>query len=232
MIMQLFGRSSHIVCQNRPNGGFTLVELMVVLAVIGVLSSIAVPRFSDMKLRSEMTASKAQMKAYGDAAQTFFMDRDHYPYSVSYDSKIDLRILEQGQYVSSTNAADPFQRLPEDETLETRRPSITSFFAGESDKRHGFVFVNYRNFVTDDIPTIRGIGLYSIGPDRADSLLSLYPLANESQLMIRRRLLTVFGQTAMTQAMTVYSPTNGLYSDGDFGSFRGEFEGFVPGETF
>lgn len=230
--MQLNARIDHTVHSGSFNRGFTLVELMVVVAVIGILSSIAVPRYTDMKVRSEMTASKAQMKAYGDAAQTFFMDRGHYPFSVSYDSMVDLRILEQGQYVSSVNAADPFQRLPEDESLETRRPSITSFFAGESDKRHGLVFVNYRNFVTSDIPTIRGIGLYSIGPDRVDSLLSLYPLANESQLMIRRRLLTVFGQSAMTQPMIVYSPSNGLYSDGDFGSFRGEFEGFVPGETF
>lgn len=213
------------------SSGFTLIELMVVITIIGILGSISIPRFVDMKIRAEMVGAKAQMKSLGDAAHIFYLDQGRFPQSVTYDARNDLGILSQGGYIDTTDIRDPFQRLPEDESLEIRRPSIMSMFMGETDGSHGFVYVNYKNFVTDDIPTINGVGIYSIGPDRFDSLLSLFPLSFHSQKLIRARLIDVFGQGAF-QEILVYSPSNGLYSEGDFGSFRGEFEGFVPAETF
>ena len=43
--------------------GFTLIELMIVVAIIGVLSAIAVPAYQNYVTKSEMSSAMATMKA-------------------------------------------------------------------------------------------------------------------------------------------------------------------------
>lgn len=54
--------------------GFTLVEVMIVVAVIGILAVIAMPVFSSMVLRSKVTASVADISALKVNFQNLMMD--------------------------------------------------------------------------------------------------------------------------------------------------------------
>jgi type IV pilus assembly protein PilA len=64
--------------------GFTLVELMVVVAIIGVLSAVAVPNFKKYQAKSKSSEAKLQLSAAYTALQSFYSDYDTYHVCLTY----------------------------------------------------------------------------------------------------------------------------------------------------
>jgi prepilin-type N-terminal cleavage/methylation domain-containing protein len=54
--------------------GFTLIELMIVIAIIGILAAIAIPNFISYRKRSYNTAANSDMKNVYTAAQAYYTD--------------------------------------------------------------------------------------------------------------------------------------------------------------
>ncbi|MBF0311800.1 MAG: prepilin-type N-terminal cleavage/methylation domain-containing protein [Oligoflexia bacterium] len=60
----------------RNFSGFSLVELMVVVGIIGILSAIAVPNFKKYQARAKTSEAKLQLSAIYTAEQSFKSDYD------------------------------------------------------------------------------------------------------------------------------------------------------------
>jgi general secretion pathway protein G len=63
----------------RDARGFTLLELLVVLVILGLLVGIVAPRFFGQVGKSEIKVAKAQIKALEDALDQYRLDVGHYP---------------------------------------------------------------------------------------------------------------------------------------------------------
>jgi type IV pilus assembly protein PilA len=60
--------------KKKDQKGFTLIELMIVIAIIGILAAIAIPQFSKYRTRAYNTAAKADIKNAYTAAQAYYSD--------------------------------------------------------------------------------------------------------------------------------------------------------------
>ncbi|MUJ24661.1 type IV pilin protein [Aliivibrio fischeri] len=63
--------------------GFTLIELMIVVAVIGVLSAIAIPQYQNYVQKSEAAAGLATLRALQTNIDTFIADNGDFPTDVT-----------------------------------------------------------------------------------------------------------------------------------------------------
>ena len=63
----------------RSRAGFTLVELLVVMVIIGLLATLVGPRLLGHKEKAEVGAARAQIEMLGTALDTFRLDVGRYP---------------------------------------------------------------------------------------------------------------------------------------------------------
>ncbi|MBI5555872.1 MAG: prepilin-type N-terminal cleavage/methylation domain-containing protein, partial [Elusimicrobia bacterium] len=60
----------------RSKKGFTLVELMIVVAIIGILAGIAIPRYMNFVRRSREGATKGNLGAIRSALNIYYTDQE------------------------------------------------------------------------------------------------------------------------------------------------------------
>ncbi|MES2116864.1 MAG: type II secretion system major pseudopilin GspG [Pseudomonadota bacterium] len=63
----------------RKAGGFTLLELLVVIVIIGLLAAYVGPKYFAQLGKSEVTIAKAQIEAFEKSLDTYRLDVGRYP---------------------------------------------------------------------------------------------------------------------------------------------------------
>src|ERR1043166_8232932 len=63
----------------RRQSGFTLVELIVVVAIIGILVAVALPVYKDSVNRAREATLREDLWIMRDAIDQYFTDKGHYP---------------------------------------------------------------------------------------------------------------------------------------------------------
>lgn len=71
----------HCRSATASSAGFTLLELLVVVAIIGLLVGLVAPRYFGQVGRSEVNAAKAQIDSFEKALDQYRLDTGHYPTS-------------------------------------------------------------------------------------------------------------------------------------------------------
>jgi len=96
----------------RRKAGFTLLELLVVILIIGLLTGIVAPRFMGQISRSEVTTAKAQLDAVDKALQAYRIDTGRYPSTAQGLRALVVQPGDEprwrGPYLQSEVPADPW----------------------------------------------------------------------------------------------------------------------------
>ena len=96
------------------NTGFTLLELLVVVVIIGLLAGLVAPRYFGQVGKSEVNVAKAQIDALEKALDQYRLDTGHYPSTeVGLAALIERPANEpkwNGPYLRKGVPADPWGR--------------------------------------------------------------------------------------------------------------------------
>ncbi len=64
---------------NKNIRAFTLIELLIVVAIIGILAAIAVPNFLNAQMRARVSRAVADERNLSTALESYRLDNNHYP---------------------------------------------------------------------------------------------------------------------------------------------------------
>jgi general secretion pathway protein G len=93
------------ILNRQSQGGFTLIEIMLVIVIIGIIVGIAVPKITGKVGKANDIAARASLKAIEAAVQSYEMDNLQLPASLT-----DLTVQKNGNgpYLKPSELNDPW----------------------------------------------------------------------------------------------------------------------------
>jgi type II secretion system protein G len=176
---------------------FTLIELLIVVAIIAILAAIAVPNFLEANVRAKVSRAKSDLRTLRVALESYQVDHNHYPEPATnnwHPSLLDIPIITSPVAYLTSFPTEPFplRELKSDYGYQVVNPEVAKYYR----------YYNTRPWV-GTYPDIESVNLkwsaMSNGPD-----LDIAVNDDESARD------TINGKTYM-----YYDPTNGTVSRGD-----------------
>ena len=82
--------------------GFTLIELMIVIAIIGILAVIALPAYQDYTARAQVSEAITLMEGQKSAVVEYYADKGKWP-TTNTEAGIAKNTSIQGKYVAQVD---------------------------------------------------------------------------------------------------------------------------------
>ncbi len=89
----------------RSHSGFTLLEVMIVIVIIGVIATIALPAYQNSVRKAHRSDAKAGLMAVAGRMEQYILDRSTYTYDMEeLGYADDPMITEEGHYTIDAEA--------------------------------------------------------------------------------------------------------------------------------
>ncbi|HET6433205.1 pilin [Dyella sp.] len=85
--------------------GFTLIELMIVVAIIAILAAIAIPAYQDYVIRSQVSEGAVLSDGAKTAVAEFYNNKGHFP-TTNTSAGLASALSIKGKYVTQVDAAN------------------------------------------------------------------------------------------------------------------------------
>jgi general secretion pathway protein G len=103
-----------MISSRRPDAGFTLLELLVVLVILGLLVGYVAPKYFAQLGKSEVKTARAQINSLEKALDQYRLDVGHYPTSEQGLAALNTRPASEskwgGPYLQKAVPNDPWGR--------------------------------------------------------------------------------------------------------------------------
>ena len=120
------------VLTRRSDGGFTLVELLVVISLISILAAMGLVQYKNSILRTQESVLKTDLFRVRDAIDQYYADKGKYPSSL--DALVSDGYMRKIPMDPITNSTDSWQTVPAeaDPANPSAEPGIYDVKSGAS----------------------------------------------------------------------------------------------------